>query len=109
MPTTTLKPDTHLKIENLVRRERRPGMLIRRLPRLSFQVDAERAVDAYLLDEAALDDFYAGKAFHTYGASKHRQEHYLTFVPPSAGKWYLIIVNPSIEDSTAIHYEVEAN
>ena len=100
MPVTSLEPNTHLKI-----RFRCP-----RSGKISFVVEAEFAVNCYILDEDGLKDYYAGKDFSSYGGYKHRRYHSGDNLDLGPGWWYLIIENDSdYPKPVPIHYELDAD
>jgi len=98
MPVTTLEPNTHLKLK----------FRCPRSGKISFVVEAEFAVNCYVLDEDGLKNYYAGKDFSSYGGYKHRRYHNEGNLRLGQGWWYLIIENDT-DNPIAIHYELEAD
>ena len=99
MPTTTLEPDTHLKIRYPVPRD---GWI-------EYHVEAENSVDTYVLDKAGLNDFYDldQEYINSYGGFTNRRDHRQEIRLPFRGFWYLIIRNTNKRAPVAIYYEVK--
>jgi hypothetical protein len=98
MPTEMIKPNSHLKIRFSVPRRRV----------VEYDVEANRPVDTYILDENGLEDFYSRKQrFESWGGFTRRYEHHEQITLPFKGWAYLIIKN-SQDESVAVHYELSA-
>lgn len=97
MPTTTLKPDTHLRIRYPTPRR---GVV-------EYHVEADRPVTTFVLDEKGLREFYkGGDVYSYYGGFYGRREHHQELRLPFRGWWYLVIENLSETEPVAVHYEV---
>ena len=75
--------------------------------KIRFEVDSEYPTSTLILDEAGYAAFRSGSAvYYRYGGfdatTEHRQELILAF----RGTFYLVIVNYSLSQSTAAHYNV---
>lgn len=103
MPTMTLTRGTHIRIALDVRPRVRVAYVTK--PRLSGTVEAERAVDVYVLTESALEDFDRGGSFPVLYSSEHSQFHELSVSLPRSGSFYCVIINRS-DANVAVHYEL---
>lgn len=99
MPTTLLRPDTHLRIRYPVPHR---GLI-------EYNVEADQPVDTFVLDRNGLMEFLDGKddyIYSYYGGFTNRYKHHQEIKLPFRGWWYLIIRNPNKKESVAVHYEV---
>jgi hypothetical protein len=100
MPTVTIKPGEHLSIRYPVPR----GRLI------EYEVEAERPVTTYILDEEGLHQYLGESDAETvtsyYGGFHRRHNHRQELRLPFTGWWYLVIQNLDRKEPVAVHYEV---
>jgi hypothetical protein len=100
MPVALIKPNSHLKIKYPVPRGRR----------IEYEVESDKPVTTYVLDEEGLDQFYNGRAEYItsyYGGFSGRRKHYQQLKLPFKGDWYLVIKNDQ-DKAVAVHYEVSS-
>ncbi len=101
MPVALIRPNSHLKVRYPVPR----GAWI------EYNVEADKPVTTYILDEDGLSQFYNGRTEYItsyYGGFPNRRNHYQQLkLPFNKGHWYLIIKNDQ-DKSVAVHYEVSS-
>lgn len=74
---------------------------------VEYTVEAERPVNTYVFDEVGQQAFYQeGDDDWAYGGFKRQRRHHQRVVLPFQGKAYLVILNPSKSQSTAVHYSI---
>lgn len=95
MPVKTLPPNTYTVVRSYVPWSKR----------FKYQVEAERPVDTYVLDEDELAKFKKGKRVRSYGGYEERRFHRDIGRLPREGEWYLVISNFG-EEPSAVYYEV---
>jgi hypothetical protein len=99
MPTVTIKPGKDLQVKYPVPRSRI----------IEFEVEAERPVTTWVLDQEGLQQF-ANKRAHEvtsyFGGFARRYNHHQELRLPFTGWWYLVIENLDTSKSVAVHYEV---
>ncbi len=98
MPTTTLKPDTNLRLRYRVPK----GRIV------EFDVEADRPVKTYIMREGGLALFDKGEPFRYYGGFQDppKKNHHQELVLPFDGRWFLLIMNPSKSNPVEVTYEV---
>jgi hypothetical protein len=97
MPTDVIKPHSHLKLRFSVPKNRV----------IEYEVEANRPVDTYILDEEGLREFYSRKDYieSYYGGFSNRLKHQQELKLPFGGWAYLVIKNAQNE-SVAVYYEI---
>lgn len=97
MPTDIIRPRSHLKIRFSVPKNRV----------IEYEVQANRPVDTYILDEEGLREFYSRKDYieSYYGGFANRLKHQQELKLPFGGWAYLVIKN-SQNESVSVYYEI---
>lgn len=97
MATALLRPKSYLKVRYSVPRR---GLV-------EYDVEANRPVDTFVLDEEGLNEFLGNKKtiYSYYGGFSNRRLHHQELRLPFTGWWYLVIDNPH-KEPVALHYEV---
>ena len=98
MPKVRLDPDENVRLRYSVPES---GMI-------EFELEADLPVKTYIVRPRSLELFDEGnRRFKYYGGfpeARTRQAQFLRL--PFEGPWYLLIVNPSKNDSVRVNYEV---
>jgi len=97
MPMALIKPRGYLRIRYSVPRR---GLI-------EYNVQADKPVSTYILDEQGLSEFL-GKGedvYSYYGGFPRRREHRQELRLPFRGWWYLVIDSDN-KEPVAVHYEV---
>jgi hypothetical protein len=100
MPTEKIRPNSHLKIRFQIPKNRV----------VKYEVEADRPVDTYILDEKGLQEFYAKNTDWIesyYGGFSNRYKHRQELRLPFSGWAYLVIKN-SQNETVAVHYELSS-
>lgn len=96
MPILTLDSDSYAPIEFKIPRPKH----------VEFTVEAETAVNTFLVDIGGLRDFERGAyEFFSYGGRSRRRKHEDEIYLPEGGIYYLIIQN-ELSYSVAIYFEI---
>lgn len=76
---------------------------------IKYEVEANRPVDTYILDEQGLQEFYSKRDYieSYYGGFSNRYNHTQELRLPFSGWGYLVIKNPH-DASVAVHYELSS-
>ena len=77
--------------------------------RIQYEVEAERPVTTFILDDEGLKQYNSGDDVESYyGGFPHRYYHNekITFPPDFTGPWYLIIQNDDAKYHVAVKYQV---
>jgi hypothetical protein len=99
MPVVTIKPGKDLRVRFRVPRSRV----------IDYNVEAERPVTTWVLDEEGLAEFdkrRGGDVRSYYGGFPNRYRHQQEIRLPFSGWWYLVIENLDDDRPVAVHYEV---
>jgi hypothetical protein len=95
VPTQTLPANTHIYF----------SFNLRARDSISYEIESEYPVSAYVVDTNGLNSFKQGLAFTDYGGFLNQTSYRNRVKVPLSGDWYLIINNSNYQN-TAIHYQV---
>jgi hypothetical protein len=98
MPLVAIKPGKYLQVKYPVPRNRW----------VEYEVEADRPVSTFILDETGLQEFMKKGAdvYSYYGGFHRRRNHHQELRLPFKGDWYLVIENEDDKEPVAVHYEV---